>query len=91
MENLSPGLMGIFEKATPTLASSYAISRSVKIPVMCSSDINTHTAKLAMASGASGIGVEVSLDKASGRGGADGCLNATARGQALVQGTGEGV
>ena len=34
--------------------------------------------------GASGIGVEVSLDKASGRGGADGCLNAPARGQALV-------
>jgi hypothetical protein len=65
VENLSPGLMGIFEKATPTLASSYAISRSVKIPVMCSSGINTHTAKLAMASGASGIGVGSAINKLS--------------------------
>lgn len=65
VENLSPGLMGIFEKATPTLASSYAISQSVKIPVMCSSGINTHTAKLAMASGAGGIGVGSAINKLS--------------------------
>lgn len=52
-----PGTLGLIEKAAPTLAAAYEISRAVSIPVLCASGLSNVTAGLAIAAGASGIGV----------------------------------
>ncbi|KAL8151155.1 hypothetical protein V2J09_020963 [Rumex salicifolius] len=52
-----PGVLGLIEKATPSLAAAYSISRAVKIPVMCSSGLSAVTAPMAITAGASGVGV----------------------------------
>jgi Protein of unknown function (DUF561) len=52
-----PGTLGLMEKAAPTLAAAFEISRVVSIPVMCASGLSNVTAPLAIAAGASGIGV----------------------------------
>lgn len=52
-----PGTLGLIEKASPTLAAAYEISRAVSIPVLCASGISSVTAPLAVAAGASGVGV----------------------------------
>jgi Protein of unknown function (DUF561) len=52
-----PGTLGLMEKAAPTLAAAFEIARAVSIPVMCASGLSTVTAPLAIAAGASGIGV----------------------------------
>jgi deoxyribose-phosphate aldolase len=52
-----PGTLGLMEKAAPTLAAAFEISRAVSIPVMCASGLSNVTAPLAIAAGASGIGV----------------------------------
>ncbi|WP_017294259.1 DUF561 domain-containing protein [Geminocystis herdmanii] len=57
------GILGLIEKASPTLAAAYAISRAVEIPVMCASGLSDVTAPMAMASGASGIGVGSAINK----------------------------
>jgi Protein of unknown function (DUF561) len=51
------GTLGLIEKAAPTLAAASEISRAVSIPVMCASGLSDVTAPLAIAAGASGIGV----------------------------------
>ncbi|CAN1211048.1 DUF561 domain-containing protein [Tumidithrix helvetica PCC 7403] len=51
------GTLGLIEKATPTLAAAYAISRAVSVPVLCASGLSNVTAPMAIASGASGVGV----------------------------------
>ncbi|NEQ23582.1 MAG: DUF561 domain-containing protein [Microcoleus sp. SIO2G3] len=51
------GTLGLIEKAAPTLAAAYEISRSVSVPVLCASGLSNVTAPLAIAAGASGIGV----------------------------------
>lgn len=51
------GTLGLIEKAAPTLAAAYEISRSVCVPVLCASGLSNVTAGLAIAAGASGIGV----------------------------------
>ncbi|KAE8713072.1 putative Cation proton exchanger [Hibiscus syriacus] len=38
------GVLGLIEKATPTLAAAYSISRAVKIPVTCASGLSAVTA-----------------------------------------------
>ncbi|XP_074564141.1 uncharacterized protein ycf23-like isoform X2 [Curcuma longa] len=51
-----PGVLGLIEKATPTLAAAYSISRAVQIPVMCSSGLSAVTAPMALTAGAAGRG-----------------------------------
>ncbi|XP_058092635.1 uncharacterized protein LOC131239096 [Magnolia sinica] len=58
-----PGVLGLIEKATPTLAAAYSISRVVKIPVMCSSGLSAVTAPMALTAGAAGVGVGSAVNK----------------------------
>lgn len=51
------GTLGLMEKAAPTLAAAYEISRVVSVPVLCASGLSSVTAPLAIAAGASGVGV----------------------------------
>lgn len=51
------GTLGTIEKAAPTLAAAYEISRAVSVPVLCASGISNVTAPLAVAAGAAGVGV----------------------------------
>ncbi|MCU0548956.1 MAG: DUF561 domain-containing protein [Leptolyngbya sp. Prado105] len=57
------GALGLIEKAAPTLAAAYEISRAVTVPVLCASGLSSVTAPLAIASGASGIGVGSAVHK----------------------------
>ncbi|KAL8507278.1 hypothetical protein ACS0TY_017990 [Phlomoides rotata] len=57
------GILGLIEKATPTLAAAYSISRAVRIPVMCSSGLSAVTAPMAITAGASGVGVGSAINK----------------------------
>ncbi|CAI8583983.1 unnamed protein product [Vicia faba] len=57
------GVLGLIEKATPTLAAAYSISRAVKIPVMCSSGLSAVTAPMAITAGASGVGVGSAVNR----------------------------
>lgn len=59
----NPGVLGLIEKATPTLAAVYSISRAVKIPVMCSSGLSAVTAPMAITAGAAGVGVGSAVNK----------------------------
>lgn len=59
----SPGIQGLIEKASPTLAAAYAISRAVNIPVMCASGISAVTAPMACGAGAAGVGVGSAVNK----------------------------
>ena len=58
-----PGSIGLIEKATPTLAAAHAISRAVRIPVLCASGISDVTAPMAIAAGAAGVGVGSAVNK----------------------------
>lgn len=51
------GTLGLIEKAAPTLAAAYEISRVVSVPVLCASGLSSVTVALAIAAGASGVGV----------------------------------
>ncbi|XAR72450.1 6-phospho-3-hexuloisomerase [Bertholletia excelsa] len=57
------GVLGLIEKAAPTLASAYSISRAVKIPVMCSSGLSTVTAPMAITAGAAGVGIGSAVNR----------------------------
>jgi hypothetical protein len=52
-----PGVLGLIEKAAPTLAAAYEIAGAVSVPVLCASGLSDVTAPMAIAAGASGIGV----------------------------------
>lgn len=58
-----PGTLGLIEKAAPTLAAAYEISRAVTVPVLCASGLSSVTAPLATAAGAAGIGVGSAINK----------------------------
>jgi NAD(P)H-dependent flavin oxidoreductase YrpB (nitropropane dioxygenase family) len=58
-----PGTLGLIEKAAPTLAAAYEISRVVSLPVLCASGISSVTAPLAIAAGASGVGVGSAINQ----------------------------
>jgi hypothetical protein len=58
-----PGILGLIEKAAPTLAAAHAISRAVDVPVLCASGISSATAPLAIAAGAAGVGVGSAINK----------------------------
>ncbi|MBW4669680.1 MAG: DUF561 domain-containing protein [Cyanomargarita calcarea GSE-NOS-MK-12-04C] len=57
------GTLGLIEKASPTLAAAYEISRVVTVPVLCASGISNVTAPLAIAAGASGVGVGSAINQ----------------------------
>lgn len=56
-----PGTLGLIEKAAPTLAAAYEISRVV--PVLCASGLSDVTAPMAIAAGAAGVGVGSAVNK----------------------------
>ncbi|MEB3827956.1 DUF561 domain-containing protein [Phormidium sp. CCY1219] len=58
-----PGTLGLIEKATPTLAAAYEISRAVDLPVLCASGISSVTAPMAIAAGAAGVGVGSAINR----------------------------
>jgi deoxyribose-phosphate aldolase len=58
-----PGTLGLIEKAAPTLAAAYEISRAVDVPVLCASGLSSVTAPLAISAGAAGIGVGSAINK----------------------------
>jgi len=63
------GLMNVQELmalAVPSIAASYAISRAVKIPVMCASGLTDVTAPMALAAGARGVGIGSMVNKLPG-------------------------
>ncbi|MBE9064180.1 DUF561 domain-containing protein [cf. Phormidesmis sp. LEGE 11477] len=57
------GTLGLIEKAAPTLAAAHAISRAVAVPVLCASGLSDVTAPMAIAAGASGVGVGSAVHK----------------------------
>jgi thiamine monophosphate synthase len=60
---VSAGILGLIEKAAPTLAAAHAIARAVNVPVMCASGLSDVTAPMAIAAGATGIGVGSAINK----------------------------
>ena len=62
---VSPGVLGLIEKAAPTLAAAHTISRAVDAPVLCASGLSAVTVPLARAAGASGIGVGSAVNRLS--------------------------
>lgn len=67
VRNEKEGLAGVVQRATPTLAAASAISKAVRIPVMCASGLTDVTAPLALAAGASGVGIGTMVNKLSNR------------------------
>jgi hypothetical protein len=57
------GILGLMEKATPTLAAAHAISRAVSVPVLCASGLSEVTVPLAIAAGAKGVGVGSAVNR----------------------------
>jgi len=57
------GTLGLIEKAAPTLAAAYEISRGVEVPVLCASGLSNVTAPMAIAAGAQGIGVGSAINR----------------------------
>lgn len=57
------GILGLIEKASPTLAAAHAIARAVDVPVLCASGLSDVTAPMAIAAGASGVGVGSAINK----------------------------
>jgi deoxyribose-phosphate aldolase len=51
------GTLGLIEKATPTLAAASRLSQAVSVPVLCASGLSNVTIPMAIAAGASGVGV----------------------------------
>ncbi|MEC4986658.1 MAG: DUF561 domain-containing protein [Oscillatoria sp. PMC 1068.18] len=58
-----PGNLGLIEKAAPTLAAAYSISQAVDVPVLCASGLSNVTAPMAIAAGASGVGVGSAINQ----------------------------
>jgi len=65
---VSAGVLGLIEKSAPTLAATYAISRALAaaekpLPVLCASGLSAVTVPLALAAGASGVGVGSAVNR----------------------------
>lgn len=65
--NEREGLAGVVQRATPTLTAASAISKAVRIPVLCASGLTDVTAPLALAAGASGVGIGTMVNKLTNR------------------------
>lgn len=57
------GVLGLIEKAAPTLAAAYSISQAVSIPVLCASGLSSVTVPMAIAAGAAGVGVGSAINQ----------------------------
>jgi thiamine monophosphate synthase len=57
------GVLGLIEKAAPTLAAAATLSRAVSVPVLCASGITDVTAPMAIAAGAAGVGVGSAINR----------------------------
>lgn len=57
------GVLGLIEKAAPTLAAAHAISHAVSVPVLCASGLSDVTVPMAIAAGASGVGVGSAINQ----------------------------
>lgn len=60
---VSSGVRGLIEKATATLAAASSISGAVDVPVLCASGLSSVTAPMAIAAGASGVGVGSAINQ----------------------------
>ncbi|NJL01980.1 MAG: DUF561 domain-containing protein [Spirulinaceae cyanobacterium SM2_1_0] len=59
----SPGVLGLIEKAAPTLAAAHSIARAVDVPVLCASGLSAVTVPMAIAAGAAGVGVGSAVNR----------------------------
>ncbi|MGQ4646894.1 DUF561 domain-containing protein [Lyngbya aestuarii] len=59
----SAGTLGLMEKAAPTLAAAYEISRAVSVPVLCASGLSNVTVPMAIAAGAQGVGIGSAINQ----------------------------
>ena len=57
------GVLGLIEKAAPTLAAAYSISQAVSVPVLCASGLSSVTVPMAIAAGAAGVGVGSAINQ----------------------------
>lgn len=57
------GVLGLIEKAAPTLAAAYSISHAVSVPVLCASGLSNVTLPMAIAAGAAGVGVGSAINQ----------------------------
>ena len=57
------GVLGLMEKAAPTLAAAHCISKAVSVPVICASGLSDVTVPLAIAAGAKGVGVGSAINQ----------------------------
>ena len=65
---VSPGVLGLLEKAAPTLAATHTISQAfskegIHVPILCASGLSEVTAPMAIAVGASGVGVGSAVNR----------------------------
>ena len=65
---MGAGVLGLIEKAAPTLAAAHAISRALAtaelaVPVLCASGLSAVTVPMALAAGASGVGVGSAVNR----------------------------
>ena len=60
---IHPGIRGLIDKAAPTLAAAHSISHAVNVPVLCASGLSNVTAPMAIAAGASGVGVGSAINQ----------------------------
>ncbi len=65
---VSPGTLGLIEKASPTLAATCAICAALKeakkeVPVVCASGLSEVTVPMAMSVGATGVGIGSAVNK----------------------------
>ena len=59
----SAGSLGLIEKAAPTLAAAHSISSVSAVPVLCASGLSAVTVPMAIAAGASGVGVGSAVNR----------------------------
>ena len=65
---MSPGTLGLIEKASPTLAATFAIASALKesqhdVPVICASGLSEVTVPMAISVGAKGVGIGSAVNK----------------------------
>ncbi len=65
---ISPGTLGLIEKASPTLAATFSIVTALKerkynVPVICASGLSEVTVPMAISMGANGVGIGSAINK----------------------------
>ncbi len=64
----NPGVVGLIEKATPTLAAVHTISKGFSnagctLPILCASGLSSETVPMALSAGASGVGIGSAVNR----------------------------